>query len=116
MGQPIIHFEIMGRDAIKLQKFYAELFGWQISDPVPEMHFYGLVDGASSGLAGGIGQDPEGGNRVTIYVQVPDLQATLDQAVAKGGNVLMPPTEIPGVVTLALFADPAGNAIGLIKG
>ena len=33
-----------------------------------------------------------------------------------GGKVLMPPTEIPNVVTLAMFADPDGNAIGLIKG
>jgi predicted enzyme related to lactoylglutathione lyase len=53
---------------------------------------------------------------VTIYVQVPDLQAALDQAVALGGKVLMPPTEIPGVVTLAMFADPEGNVIGLTKG
>lgn len=58
----------------------------------------------------------DGSPRVTVYVQVPDLQATLDQAVAMGGRVLMPPAEIPGVVTLALFADPDGNAIGLLKG
>jgi predicted enzyme related to lactoylglutathione lyase len=30
--------------------------------------------------------------------------------------VLMPPTEIPGVATLALFSDPAGNIVGLTKG
>jgi predicted enzyme related to lactoylglutathione lyase len=49
------------------------------------------------------------------FVQVPDLQATLDQAVAKGATVLMPPTEIPGTVTLAMFADPEGNMMGLTK-
>jgi hypothetical protein len=51
-----------------------------------------------------------------IYIQVPDLQATLDQAVAKGGKVVMPPMDIPGVVTFAQFADPQGNVIGIIKG
>jgi uncharacterized protein len=116
MGQPIVHFEIMGRNAAKLQKFYAEMFDWKIGNPAPEMGNYATVDGGSSGLAGGIGEQPDGASRVSLYVQVPDLQAALDQAVAKGATVLMTPTEIPGIVTLAMFADPAGNPIGLIKG
>jgi len=115
VGQPIVHFEIIGTDAIPLQQFYRELFDWHVGEAMPELGYYGMVDGASSGLAGGIGQEPDGGTRVTVYVQVPDLAATLDQAVARGGRVVMPPMEIPGVVTLAQFADPAGNVIGLVK-
>jgi predicted enzyme related to lactoylglutathione lyase len=116
VGQPIVHFEIIGQDTVRLRTFYAELFGWQIGEPMPDMGMYALVDGASSGVAGGIGQEPGVNSRVTVYVQVPDLAATLDQAVARGGKVVMPPMEIPGVVTLAQFADPDGNVIGLIKG
>jgi uncharacterized protein len=116
VSEPIVHFEIIGKDATRLQTFYRELFGWKIGDPAPEFGHYGLVDGDSSGLAGGIGQSPDGKSQVTVYVQVPDLQATLDRAVANGGSVVMPPTEIPNVVTLAQFADPDGNVIGLIKG
>jgi predicted enzyme related to lactoylglutathione lyase len=117
MGQPVVHFEIVGPDARALQRFYADLFDWQVGQPMDEqMGFYGLVDAASSGLAGGIGQEPDGRSQVTVYVQVPDLQATLDQAVARGGKVVMPPMEIPGVVTMAQFADPQGNVIGLVKG
>ncbi|HLY65403.1 MAG TPA: VOC family protein [Chloroflexota bacterium] len=116
MGQPVVHLEIMGKDAVKLQKFYRELFDWKIGEPVAEMGMYGIIDGESSGIAGGIGQEPSGAVRTTFYVQVPDLQATLDQAVAKGGKVVMPPMEIPGMVTLAQFADPEGNLVGLVKG
>jgi len=29
MGQPVVHFEIMGKDGEKLQRYYAELFGWE---------------------------------------------------------------------------------------
>jgi predicted enzyme related to lactoylglutathione lyase len=116
MGQPVVHFEIMGNDALKLHKFYAELFNWKLGEATAEMGYYALIEAASSGLPGGIGQTPDGNSLVTLYVQVPDLQATLDQAVATGGKVRMPPTEIPGIVTLAQFTDPEGNVIGLIKG
>jgi hypothetical protein len=83
---------------------------------MPDMGNYALVDGDSSRVPGGIGASQDGGTSVMIYIQVPDLQATLDQAVAKGGKVVMPPMDIPGVVTFAQFADPQGNVIGIIKG
>ncbi|MDQ6774370.1 MAG: VOC family protein [Candidatus Dormibacteraeota bacterium] len=114
MGQPIIHVEIMGKNAVGLQKFYGELFGWQIGEPQAEMGNYAMVDAASSGVAGGIGEEPGGQTRVTVYVEVPDLQAGLDRAVALGGRVVMPPMELPGV-TMAQFADPDGNITGLVK-
>jgi predicted enzyme related to lactoylglutathione lyase len=115
MGNPVVHFEIIGTDTTRLQAFYRELFDWTIGDPAPEYGYYSLVDGGSSGLAGGIGQSQDGKAQVTVYVQVPDLQATLDRAVAGGGKVVMPPMDIPGVVTMAQLADPDGNVIGLIK-
>src|SRR6266849_3518931 len=101
MGQPIIHLEIMGKDAAKLQQFYADLFNWQVGQPAPELGFYSLVASESSGLAVGIGQEPSGNARTTAYVQVSDVQATLDRAVSMGGMVVVPPTEIPGVLTFA---------------
>ena len=116
MGQPIVHFEIIGTQAPKLRQFYSQLFSWQIGEPMAEMGNYCLVDAGSSGLAGGIGEEPGGGTRVTVYVQVPDLEATLEQAKSMGGKVVMEPMEIPNVVTMAMFADPDGNVVGLVKG
>ena len=117
MGRPIVHFEIIGKDAVKLQKFYADLFDWEIAPPTgPEMGFYGMVDGASSGIGGGIGQAPDGQTRVTVYMQVPNLQGTLDRAVSLGGKVTLPPTQIPGGPMIAMFADPDGNVSGVIQG
>lgn len=115
MAAPIVHFEIMGKDAGKLHRFYRDLLGWKIGEAATDMGNYALVDASTSGVGGGIGEDREAGARVTIYAQVPDLQAALDMAVKLGGKVLMPPTEIPGTVSFALFADPAGNTMGLIK-
>jgi len=42
VGQPVVHFEIVGKDAAGLQKYYSELFGWQI----PEGHTIGVVKSA----------------------------------------------------------------------
>jgi uncharacterized protein len=116
MGSPIVHFEIIGKDAARLKTFYTEIFDWKIGDLTPDMGNYGLIDGASSGLAGGVGQSDDGKPRTSVYAQVPDLQATLDKVVALGGSVVMPPTEILPGTTLALFTDPAGNVVGLTKG
>jgi len=115
MSNPVVHFEIMGKDSTKLANFYSGLFGWKIDADNPMN--YGLVDtGGGEGIPGGIGQEPDGKPRVTVYVQVDDLQKYLDEAIARGGTLLMPVTEIPGAVTMAMFSDPDGNAVGMIKG
>ena len=118
MSQKIIHFEIMGTDPTKSQKFYADLFGWKLGNPAPELGNYAMVDGSSAGLSGGIGSEGPGGRlRTTFYVDVPDLQAALDRAVQLGGKVASPPMEIPGTgISLAQFTDPDGNLVGLVKG
>ena len=41
MGAPVVHFEIYGKDASKLQSFYADLFGWEIHADNPMN--YGIV-------------------------------------------------------------------------
>jgi len=35
MSNPVMHFELMGKDAIALQGFYAKVFGWKLSPPMP---------------------------------------------------------------------------------
>ncbi len=35
MGQPVVHFEVVGKDAKKLWSYYSELFGWKV-DPMGE--------------------------------------------------------------------------------
>jgi uncharacterized protein len=115
LGNPIVHFEIMGPDGAKLHSFYHNLFGWEIDANNP--YNYGMISAPTEGpgIGGGIGQEPDGAPRVTVYAGVPDLQAALDKAVALGGKVVMEPTDL-GDVQLAQFTDPAGNLFGLVKG
>ena len=113
MPNPVIHWEIEAKDTKRVQDFYAKLFDWHIDSNNPMD--YGFVDAhAEGGINGGIPK-AEGPSRVSIYIQVDDLQAFLDKAESLGGKTVMPPTEIPDMVTLAKFSDLEGNIIGLIK-
>ncbi len=118
MGAPVVHWEINSNNAGHLHEFYSKLFGWTINANNPGN--YGLVNtGSKMGANGGIGQnDPSqpAPPALTFYVQVSDLQSTLDMAVSMGATVITPPTEIPNMVTFALFRDPEGNTLGLVKG
>jgi predicted enzyme related to lactoylglutathione lyase len=48
-------------------------------------------------------------------VLVDDTATTLEDIEAKGGKIVQPVLEIPNGPTIALFADPAGETIGLRK-
>ncbi len=117
MGEPVTFFEVLSPDKERAQKFYAELFGWQVM-PVPELDGYGFVDtGAGEGLAsGGVGGPSAelGETGVKIYVRVDDLDGFLERAEQLGGRRLVPPTDLPGDFgRFAIFADPDGNPFGL---
>ena len=114
MPNPVVHWEITGKNAKRLQDFYANLFDWHVDNNNPME--YGMVDThAEGGINGGIAPEQGDNNRVTIYVEVDDLQAYLDKAEGLGATTIMPPTDVQGMVTLAMFTDPEGNIMGLVK-
>jgi predicted enzyme related to lactoylglutathione lyase len=109
----VTHFEIQGPDGKKLQDFYAGLFGWHVDANNPMD--YGLVDAVENGIGGGITASQDGKPSVTVYVEVDKVDPFLEKIVSMGGKVVMPRTEIPGMVTFAQFSDPAGNVVGLTE-
>jgi len=117
LKNPVVHFEVLGRDAGALRKFYSEAFGWSLG-PVDEGPMeYSMVNiQEAGGINGGIGKAPQGPGHVTFYVGVDDPQAALDQVERLGGKTVQPLTQVPGGVTFALFADPEGHVVGLVKG
>ena len=116
MANSVTWFEIIGQDAIKLQGFYKDVFGWKLSPPQAEMGDYSMLDNEGHGIGGGVGSAMGGPNRVTVYIEVDDPQAYLDKVIQRGGKMAMPVTPVTPEITIAMFTDPEGNTIGLLKG
>ncbi len=116
MAGEVVHFEVVGRDGASLQKFYGELFDWDVRADNPMN--YGMVSAPEGGpgIGGGISAGPDGSSYVTFYVQVDDVAAALERAEQLGGRKLMDPMEVPDGPMIAQFEDPEGNRIGLVKG
>ena len=121
MGQPVVHFEIIGRDPEKLHSYYSELFGWEIDANNPMN--YGIIqrDGNVSadgvGIGGGVGgPGPDGyEGHVTFYIEVPDVEAALAKAESLGGSRVMGPEKVMEEIEIGLFTDPEGHVVGVVK-
>jgi predicted enzyme related to lactoylglutathione lyase len=122
MGQPVVHFEVIGKDGEKMRSYYSELFGWDFGDTVGPTNYAVTqrddnVNADGIGIGGGIGTAPEGyGGHVTFYVEVPNVEAALAKAESLGGTRMMGPDKIPEVdIEIGLFTDPEGHVVGVVK-
>jgi uncharacterized protein len=113
MAHPVVHWEIAGKDMPALREFYTKAFGWTITEAGP---LYSLVQPVDGGLGGAIMQTAaEVPPYVAVYVQVDDLDTALEQIGELGGTLLVPPTAINATTSFAMFRDPEGNVVGLLK-
>lgn len=110
----VIHFEVTGKDAPALQKFYSGLFGWSFDTNNPGG--YGMASADQTGVVVGVGGTQDGSSGwVTGYVTVDDIDAALARAVELGGSVVAPKFTPGAGATLGLLADPEGHVIGLTE-
>jgi predicted enzyme related to lactoylglutathione lyase len=123
MGQPVVHFEIIGTDPAGLRGFFGDLFGWEfdtsgtVAEEVSEPNDYGFIElltaDDGTGIRGGVGGGDGYGPRSLFYVQVPNVGEALSRAVELGGQRQMGPVVAPNSLVVAHFKDPEGNLIGL---
>ncbi len=115
MPNPVTHFEVLGNDAGALQRFYSEAFGWQMQD-VMDGAYYMANPGGEGEINGGVGAAPQGSDgHVTFYVEVDDPAAALQKISQLGGKTIQEPMDVPNGPTIAMFADPEGHVVGLVK-
>lgn len=106
MGAPIVFFDIAGPDGAAQSKFYSAVFGWNVDEDGA------VIVESRTPLQGMLRTDPADS---LLYLGVRDVAAALRQIADHGGTVDAPRFEVPGVVILGLFRDPAGNRMGLVE-
>jgi uncharacterized protein len=106
------NFEIYGDDPEALAAFYREVLGWRIEKAEGVDYWRIAIDAEAAPLAsGGIARRPALEQTAWMnFVEVEQLDATLEAATRLGGAILKEKTAVPRTAWHAVIADPAGNA------
>lgn len=118
LGNPVFHFEIPVADMERAIAFYEAVFGYEMSLQDVDgyrMAFFPRNDGspgASGALASGDVYKPSKEGAI-IYFDVPDIDAVLGLARARGANVLYGKKHIGEAGYVAEIEDSEGNRIAL---
>ncbi len=125
----VVHLEIHATNLDQVQKFYQDVFGWDIKDMGPKMGNYRMVitgkdetgakwPGINGGLTPRNGSAPVGGEPVNAFVctiSVDDVEAYIKKAKTAGGTIALDKMNVPGVGGLVYMKDPEGNLFGMLQ-
>ncbi|MEA4908521.1 MAG: VOC family protein [Chloroflexi bacterium] len=113
----VVHFEIPTTDAAASRKFYENVFGWQFNKYEGPVDYWLITTGPTgeSGINGGMGGAANDLQGTVNTVGVANLDETLRQVLAYGGEVIMPKNEIPTVGWLAYVREPGGVVFGILE-
>jgi predicted enzyme related to lactoylglutathione lyase len=122
MGR-VVHFEIHADDPDRAERFYREVFGWEIQRYDGAPIDYRLVRTGPDdelGINGAITQRRRtiDGEAVIAYVctvAVDSIEETERGVPAAGGRQVVDRAEVPGVGLLSYFKDSEGNIFGALQ-
>ena len=92
--------------------------GYSIGEliPTPPKNYPMVRTGGDEGIDGGIFQAGINEARIlTVYVEVDDVQATIDKAKRLGAKSAGPPITVPGIGSFAHISDSDGQTIGVMQ-
>lgn len=119
--------ELLAPETDRLTDFYAKVMGWtpKIVDAerqaaparAPDDRYTIFMDGQRE-VAGLMRSSHPESVYTSVgwftYMQVADVEAAAEKAVAAGGKILREPIETSEGHVIALISDPMGNAFGLV--
>ena len=109
--------ELVTDNVGEAKKFYVDVIGWEIEEMEMPTGKYTVLKAGGQPVGGIREKSPEESNvpvHWESYITVDDVDQRTDKAKSAGGNVLMPPMDIPGVGRISSIQDTSGGAISLI--
>lgn len=104
----LAYLQLPALDIAASARFYAGVFGWQVSPPdtgfeAPALIGQWITDRPAAPDAGAL-----------CWIWVDDIEASLARTAALGGRVVQTPTLDGGERWLATIVDPAGTTVGIV--
>ena len=109
----LCYIEIPALDIERSAAFYEAVFGWQIRQRDDGSTAFDDPTGEVSGTWV-TGRPPSREPGLLLYIMVDDAAETVDQVIARGGEIVQP-IGVDAPEATARFRDPAGNVIGLYQ-
>ncbi|HLX16684.1 MAG TPA: VOC family protein [Bradyrhizobium sp.] len=113
-------YELITTDLAAAETFYRDVVGWAAQDASTPNLAYTLLTAGKVPL-GGVMDLPEEGRKKGAYprwmgyVEVTDIELTVERIKRLGGAVYVPPTNT-NIGLIAVVADPQTTTFGLVKG
>ncbi len=112
------YFEFPVDNLDRAQKFYSEVFGWEfkshtMEDGMEYVFIHTHNTSGEKGLPGGMYLRSKPEHVPCNYLNVKNMETTLQQIQEKGGKVLMQKTEMMDSGYIAICQDTEQNVIGL---
>lgn len=120
MSGRVVHFEIPYDDGDRARTFYADVFGWDVTE-MPDMG-YTMVSTGPTGergpteagyIGGGMMQRSDPNNAPNLVIDVPSIDEALAKIEANGGTTISGRDPVGDMGFSAYFRDSEGNLMGL---
>jgi predicted enzyme related to lactoylglutathione lyase len=118
----VVHFEVHAEQPERAVRFYAAVFGWEISKWDGPQEYWLIQTGPADqpGINGGLlrRHGPLDGTAVIAFVctvDVPSVDDYLKRIAGAGGSLAVPKMAVPGVGWLAYAKDTEGNIFGILQ-
>ncbi len=109
--------ELTTKDVETAKKFYSELLGWTMTKSAAAGVDYTEFQAGGRPIGGMFQMTDEFGDAPShwmSYVAVDDVDAAAQRVAELGGNICVPPTDIPNTGRFCVINDPTGATISLI--
>jgi uncharacterized protein len=121
MSGRFVWYELLTTNTDQAIAFYGDVVGWKTQaygEAGPEPYTMWVT---GQGPVGGTMVLPEQAKKMGApphwgsYVEVDDVDKSAERVKQLGGNILVPPMDIPTIGRFSTFADPQGATISLFK-